>query len=1127
MENNVLRVSIKDYKDAVKDLQTELLNLERGTDEYNKKAEELRQTQERLHDAMKGTDSSAKAIEGSYRAIQQEVSRLTKENKNLKNAFGENAEQFKANAQRIAELNNQLKEADAQMGYFNRNVGDYKNSFMSAFNEMSQGPVGFISGLKSLSKEMTGLQGRFGSFKGALKSGVQGIKELTVASLRFIATPIGATITALVIAFNMLKKGIAGSEENQNKFNKIMAKFQPMLDMCRRAMEDFADAVLKAIDPIVKLISDTKLLEASMSLALTPIKLVSGAISLIGDGLTVISNKIQPFLTSWDNLIKKLASSPLAQALGITNAVNEMNELKDINDSIANQQESLAKNERNAIVDNAKEEKKASELRQKAFDRESYNANQRKKYIQEYHKHQQNIIKTNLEIAKQQHNLAELEAKKSGNTAETNKQLAQQRAEIIKLEAALSDDTTMMEKEMKAINNEISEESKKNKDLYIKKLEWQKTLYEKRIENSKGNLKEDISNALKLEETEYQISKRKIENDVKDRQTRNGLIEQLEESHQKKLTQIQGRLNSETIKYHQDELAAYQEQIKYAHQYSAEYDYLSQKIVEIKESLQLMSGNAKLLDVLGIQYLDDDIDNVEKAIDKLFDWYAEKYKGNFIENLNNNLQQGIIDKDEFDKALASLDETTEKHLDKIKEGFKADYLKSDIGNLFDFLVDETEHYTLKVKEFFKENESAYADGKVSIEDLNYELEQFFENEGEYLLEIRNLFDEVTETDTDLYFNQLENYRKMIEEEKKESNLYYATLKKQAEENALNEKVIFDAKYSTTADYYNNASRIAFEYYQAVEARGKKYGEDEEVYQQRLLQVKKDWYDKLRTAEQKYREESDAAEEKAYEERVKRNLAVKGYNPYEIGDTELEEAKASYEVAQSMLDEALRKEFETEKEWQERILQLQKDAKDKQKRYQRERLNMMFDFADSIGNLTGSLGDYYMDEADRRREAAENNENLTNEEKKRELEAAKEAFERGKALQIATTTISTLAGASGAFMRAVETYPAPYGAILGGIESAAALVSGFNTIKQIEAMRFDGGGSKGALNSSQMATTFANAVPMIDEQSDMNQMDRESAVAENASKDQRVYILQSDISSSNKQVEVREKSSSFK
>ena len=212
MQENVLRVSIKDYRDAIKELQTDLLNLEQGTEEYKKTSEDLIAVKKRLSDAMKGEDSTVKDLDGSYNALQKELSELTKQNKSLADAFGENSDVFKKNAERISEINERLKEADAQMGYFNRNVGDYKNAFLSAFKEMGNGPVGLVTGLSQAGKEVEGMTTKFGSLKGALMAGVQGFKQLTVASLRFIATPIGATIAAIAGAFLLLKKGISSTE---------------------------------------------------------------------------------------------------------------------------------------------------------------------------------------------------------------------------------------------------------------------------------------------------------------------------------------------------------------------------------------------------------------------------------------------------------------------------------------------------------------------------------------------------------------------------------------------------------------------------------------------------------------------------------------------------------------------------------------------------------------------------------------------------------------------------------------------------------------------------------------------------------------------------------------------------
>lgn len=1141
MQENVLRVSIKDYRDAIKELQTDLLNLEQGTEEYKKTSEDLIAVKKRLSDAMKGEDSTVKDLDGSYNALQKELSELTKQNKSLADAFGENSDVFKKNAERISEINERLKEADAQMGYFNRNVGDYKNAFLSAFKEMGNGPVGLVTGLSQAGKEVEGMTTKFGSLKGALMAGVQGFKQLTVASLRFVATPIGAAIAAIAAAFLLLKKGISSTEENQNKFNKIMSRFQPVMDLAQRAVEAFADAVLKVLDPITKFIADSRVLEVAVSALLMPLKGITLIIKGVGEGLNYAYQQIQPLIDGFNKLINLLKNNKLSQMLGISDAVTEIEQVKNLEEQIAIQREFNEKNTRKAIILNAKEEKKAADARQKAYDRESYNAQQRKKYIQEYHKHQQQIIKNNITLAQQQLRLTELEAKKSGNTAETNKKLAEQRAEVIKLQAALSNDVTLMEKEMKKINQEIGRKEKStSQDLYMKKLEWEKDLYQKRLDNSKGNLTEEIKNATKLEETEYKINKRKIEKEVSDRQMRNNLIEELETKHQANLRNIQNMSNKSLNEYFEKLVSNYEELTKYAHKYSAEYDVITQKAYKAKQDLLEMQAQFKLEDVLGekdkvIQRLPDE-KKIKEYFKKLSELFKKEYENTYRKTNPIKFSELLFGKEGVKKQEENLkkeaEERTRDFFKDVEANYNKYYKNRQSNSIFDFLKGEVLGAQNLFTDFYNENESKYKQHLIDLKEIS-QREDFIgwdeEHITQYYRNIQTLFEYITGVNARLFQAQSDQYEIFVQEEKKESDLFYADLERQAETNAIEMEAIYNKEYANSAAYYKKAAEIAAKYYIALEKRGKKYGEDEEVFQQRMLEKRKEWYNLLLTADEKARQEVLDREQKDYEKRVQSNLNVKNINPYEIGDTELEQAKVSYEVAQSMLDEALRGQFESEKEWQDRILQLQKDAKDKEKRYLKERINMMLDFSDSIANLTGNIGDYYMDEAERRRDAAESNENLTEEEKEREMAAAKEAFERGKALQIASTTISTLAGASGAFMRAVETYPAPYGAILGGIEAAAALASGIATIKEIEAQRFDGMTGTSGLNGGQspMATTFANAVPLIDETADLNAMERDTAVNEAAQKDQRVYILQSDITKSEKQVEVRQNQSTFK
>lgn len=113
-----------------------------------------------------------------------------------------------------------------------------------------------------------------------------------------------------------------------------------------------------------------------------------------------------------------------------------------------------------------------------------------------------------------------------------------------------------------------------------------------------------------------------------------------------------------------------------------------------------------------------------------------------------------------------------------------------------------------------------------------------------------------------------------------------------------------------------------------------------------------------------------------------------------------------------------------------------------------------DMTNAMSDLFGSLASYY--EADS--EAQDEN---TAEGRKR----MEKNFKNQQKMQIAQTTVNTLSGAIGGYMQATQTYPAPYGPILGAAVSAAALIAGFAEIKKIKAQKFDGGGSTSTTSNS--------------------------------------------------------------
>lgn len=146
--------SVKALRQEIKDLRDAILNLDKGTEEYNQAVEQLQEDQRNLDEVMALTKKTATALEGSYDALTFQMAALKKEWR----ATTDQAKRDELGKQ-ILEINNQLKDLDASTGNFQRNVGDYKNQMAGAF-QATAGAAGAVinplegmnNGLKAISK---------------------------------------------------------------------------------------------------------------------------------------------------------------------------------------------------------------------------------------------------------------------------------------------------------------------------------------------------------------------------------------------------------------------------------------------------------------------------------------------------------------------------------------------------------------------------------------------------------------------------------------------------------------------------------------------------------------------------------------------------------------------------------------------------------------------------------------------------------------------------------------------------------------------------------------------------------------------------------------------------------------
>ena len=210
-----------------------------------------------------------------------------------------------------------------------------------------------------------------------------------------------------------------------------------------------------------------------------------------------------------------------------------------------------------------------------------------------------------------------------------------------------------------------------------------------------------------------------------------------------------------------------------------------------------------------------------------------------------------------------------------------------------------------------------------------------------------------------------------------------------------------------------------------------------------------------------------------------------------------EAYLSYEQERADLEV----DIETNKVKEKERLRKQdlKDAKDKVK-MEKELLKTA---ASATADILSSIADMY--ESD-----SENSEKNAN---------------KIKALRIASATIETISGAVGAYMQSVATIPPPAGIIAGIAQAAVVTAAGIAQIAKLKNTKVstDSSSDTGSLSRAVVSPPTLNTeMTQVRSLTSASEEDRLNKLA----RDQRVYILSSDIEASQNQVKTQVAESSF-
>lgn len=211
-------LTVKDLKKEISTLRDEILNLEKGTEQYDTAVKRLQDDQRKLDEVMALTKRTATALDGSYDALTQQMSLLKKEWR----ATNDAARRSEL-AEEISKINTELKEMDAEIGNFQRNVGNY----VSHWEGMEGAVADFGTQMRNTMESIEPVKAKFESVQkiaGGLASGFAAVQG--AAALLNIESENLEKSLVKVQAAMALAQGIGGIGDLVEGIGKAKVAFQ-------------------------------------------------------------------------------------------------------------------------------------------------------------------------------------------------------------------------------------------------------------------------------------------------------------------------------------------------------------------------------------------------------------------------------------------------------------------------------------------------------------------------------------------------------------------------------------------------------------------------------------------------------------------------------------------------------------------------------------------------------------------------------------------------------------------------------------------------------------------------------------------------------------------------------------
>lgn len=254
--------SISDLRENIKYYKKEVENAEVGSAKFNLAQKKLAENQNALKDAMNSSKqsmaeltASAKGTSESYNSLVHRMAEMKKQLRSIDISTKEGEEAFRSLAGQINGVNDQLKQLDGLQGNFQRNVGNYDNSFK-----------GWAGSVDSLDKAFKSTQGGLGGVKGGLEA--------------IAASPAIGTFGILVSVAVRIGEALKEDENATASIKKLMESMKPVMDFFSGVLSKISDILVDLVGHVSEFVNS------------------NGLFQRIANGLAGVGNAILQFVVA-------------------------------------------------------------------------------------------------------------------------------------------------------------------------------------------------------------------------------------------------------------------------------------------------------------------------------------------------------------------------------------------------------------------------------------------------------------------------------------------------------------------------------------------------------------------------------------------------------------------------------------------------------------------------------------------------------------------------------------------------------------------------------------------------------------------------------------------------------------